>query len=122
MSKDDIKKFIKSQKNINIKIDPKTGKAEGNLFKKEPVVSNNPTIKVGQTLSGKIDFRVDKSGIIHASIGKVSFDADKIYENSLELIQNILKLKPSSSKGTYLKGISMSSTMSPGLNVDTNFS
>ena len=77
---------------------------------------------VSDVKSGKIDFRVDKSGIIHASIGKVSFDADKIYENSLELIQNILKLKPSSSKGTYLKGISMSSTMSPGLNVDTNFS
>ena len=76
---------------------------------------------VSDVKSGKIDFRVDKSGIIHASIGKVSFDADKIYENSLELIQNILKLKPSSSKGTYLKGISMSSTMSPGLNVDTNF-
>ena len=77
---------------------------------------------VSDVKSGKIDFRVDKSGIIHASIGKVSFDANKIYENSLELIQNILKLKPSSSKGTYLKGISMSSTMSPGLNVDTNFS
>ena len=61
MSKDDIKKFIKSQKNINIKIDPKTGKAEGNLFKKEPVVSNNPTIKVGQKLSGKIDFSQNKS-------------------------------------------------------------
>ena len=77
---------------------------------------------VSDVKSGKIDFRVDKSGIIHASIGKVSFDAEKIYENSLELIQNILKLKPSSSKGTYLKSISMSSTMSPGLNVDTNFS
>ncbi len=77
---------------------------------------------VSDVKSGKIDFRVDKSGIIHASIGKVSFDANKIYENSLELIQNILKLKPSSSKGTYLKSISMSSTMSPGLNVDTNFS
>ena len=77
---------------------------------------------VSDVKAGKIDFRVDKSGIIHASIGKVSFDANKIYENSLELIQNILKLKPSSSKGTYLKSISMSSTMSPGLNVDTNFS
>ncbi len=77
---------------------------------------------VSDVKAGKIDFRVDKSGIIHASIGKVSFDAKKIYENSLELIQNILKLKPSSSKGTYLKSISMSSTMSPGLNVDTNIS
>jgi len=77
---------------------------------------------VSDVKAGKIDFRVDKSGIIHASIGKVSFDAKKIYENSLELIQNILKLKPSSSKGTYLKSISMSSTMSPGLSVDTNIS
>jgi len=76
---------------------------------------------VSDVKAGKIDFRVDKSGIIHASIGKVSFDADKIYTNSLELIQNIIKLKPSSSKGTYLKSIYMSSTMSPSINVDTNF-
>ena len=75
---------------------------------------------VSDVKAGKIDFRVDKSGIIHASIGKVSFDSEKIYANSLELIQNILKLKPSSSKGTYLKSISMSSTMSPGINIDTN--
>ena len=75
---------------------------------------------VSDVKAGKIDFRVDKSGIIHASIGKVSFDAEKIYGNSLELIQNIIKLKPSSSKGTYLKSISMSSTMSPGINIDTN--
>ena len=76
---------------------------------------------VSDVKAGKIDFRVDKTGIIHASIGKVSFDADKIYINSLELIQNIIKLKPNSSKGTYLKSISMSSTMSPGINIDTNF-
>jgi large subunit ribosomal protein L1 len=75
---------------------------------------------VNDVKSGKIDFKVDKTGIIHASIGKTSFDADKIYGNSLELIQNILKLKPSSSKGTYIKSISMSSTMSPGINIDTN--
>ena len=75
---------------------------------------------VSDVKAGKIDFRVDKTGIIHASIGKVSFDADNIYINSLELIQNIIKLKPSSSKGTYLKSISMSSTMSPGINIDTN--
>ena len=66
---------------------PKTGTVTMDIFK-----------AVSDVKSGKIDFRVDKSGIIHASIGKVSFDADKIYENSLELIQNILKLKPSSSK------------------------
>ena len=70
MSKDDIKKFIKSQKNINIKIDPKTGKAEGNLFKKEPVVSNNPTIKVGQTLSGKIDFSKKKPNNLKVKPGQ----------------------------------------------------
>jgi large subunit ribosomal protein L1 len=77
---------------------------------------------VSDVKAGKIDFRVDKTGIIHASIGKVSFDADKIHVNSLELIQNIIKLKPNSSKGTYLKSISMSSTMSPGINIDTNVS
>jgi large subunit ribosomal protein L1 len=77
---------------------------------------------VSEVKAGKIDFKVEKTGIIHASIGKVSFDADKIYENSLELIQNIIKLKPNSSKGTYLKSISMSSTMSPGINIDTNIS
>ena len=75
---------------------------------------------INDVKAGKIDFKVDKTGIIHASIGKVSFDPDKIYGNSLELIQNILKLKPSSSKGTYVKSISMSSTMSPGINIDTN--
>ena len=77
---------------------------------------------ISDVKAGKIDFRVDKSGIIHASVGKVSFDADKIHENSLELILNVVKLKPSSSKGIYLKSISMSSTMSPGINIDTNFS
>ena len=75
---------------------------------------------ISDVKAGKIDFKVDKTGIIHASIAKVSFDADKIHGNSLELIQNILKLKPSSSKGTYVKSISMSSTMSPGINIDTN--
>jgi len=75
---------------------------------------------VSDVKAGKIDFRVDKTGIIHASIGKVSFGAENIYINSLELIQNIIKLKPNSSKGTYLKSISMSSTMSPGINIDTN--
>ena len=73
---------------------------------------------VSEVKAGKIDFKVDKTGIIHASIGKVSFDAEKIYENSLELIQNIIKIKPNSSKGTYLKSISMSSTMSPGIKVE----
>ena len=75
---------------------------------------------ISDVKAGKIDFKVDKTGIIHASVAKVSFDADKIYGNSLELIQNIVKLKPSSSKGTYVKSISMSSTMSTGINIDTN--
>merc|ERR1712021_107616 len=78
--------------------------------------SGTVTMDIGKAVtdvkSGKIDFKVDKTGIIHASIGKTSFDADKIHGNSLELLQNIVKLKPSSSKGTYVKSISMSSTMS----------
>lgn len=69
---------------------------------------------------GKIDFKVDKTGIIHAAIGKVSFDANKISENANELIQTINKLKPTASKGTYLKSITLSSTMGVGLSIDTN--
>ena len=67
---------------------------------------------------GKIDFKVDKTGIIHASIGKVSFEADKIAENANELIKTIVKLKPSTVKGAYIKSIFMSSTMSPGVAID----
>ena len=69
---------------------------------------------------GKIDFKVDKTGIIHASVGKVSFTSDKIKDNANELIKTIVKLKPSSSKGTYVKSIYMSSTMSPGIAIETN--
>ena len=69
---------------------------------------------------GKIDFKVDKTGIIHASIGKVSFSADKIFDNADELIKTIEKIKPSTSKGTYIKSIFMSSTMSQGISIDTN--
>lgn len=69
---------------------------------------------------GKIDFKVDKTGIIHASIGKVSFTSEKIFENADELLKIIMKLKPSTSKGTYVKSVSMSSTMSPSISVDTN--
>tara|TARA_A100001037_G_scaffold135698_1_gene122922 strand:+ start:239 stop:928 length:690 start_codon:yes stop_codon:yes gene_type:complete len=69
---------------------------------------------------GKIDFKVDKTGIVHASVAKVSFTADKIKDNADELIKTIVKLKPSSSKGTYVKSISMSSTMSPGIAIETN--
>ena len=67
---------------------------------------------------GKIDFKVDKTGIVHASIGKVSFSSDKIYENAKEFIQTIIKLKPAAAKGTYIKSIFISSTMSKGIKVD----
>ena len=73
---------------------------------------------VQEVKAGKIDFKVDKTGIIHAGIGKVSFDAGKIADNANELVQTLLKLKPSSAKGTYVKGISLSSTMSPGIQID----
>ena len=68
--------------------------------------------------AGKIDFKVDKSGIVHAGNGKASFDADKIAENANELLQTLIKMKPTASKGTYIKSIYMSSTMSPGLIID----
>jgi large subunit ribosomal protein L1 len=74
---------------------------------------------VTDSKGGKIDFKVDKAGIIHAGIGKASFDAAKIAENAGELMQTIMKLKPSSAKGTYVKSVTMSSTMSPGVSIDT---
>jgi large subunit ribosomal protein L1 len=74
---------------------------------------------VTEVKAGKIDFKVDKYGIVHASIGKVSFDAQKIADNANELIQTLVKLKPSSAKGTYVKSIFLSSTMSKGISVDT---
>ena len=80
------------------------------------------TMDVGKAVSdvkgGKIDFKVDKTGIVHASIGKVSFDADKILGNANELMQTLVKLKPSSAKGAYIKSVSMSSTMSPSIPVE----
>ena len=74
---------------------------------------------VNEVKSGKIDFKVDKYGIVHASVAKVSFDASKIADNADELIQSIVKLKPSSSKGSYIKSIVMSSTMGAGVKIDT---
>ena len=68
---------------------------------------------------GKIDFKVDKTGIVHASIGKVSFEANKLAENANELIKTIVKMKPSTVKGAYIKSIYLSSTMSPGIEIDT---
>lgn len=92
----------------NLMPNPKTG-----------TVTNDVAGAVTDLKGGKIAFKVDKVGIIHASIGRVSFPADKIAENVQELINAIIKLKPSSAKGTYLKGVSMASTMSPGIAVDT---
>ncbi|GET45001.1 MAG: 50S ribosomal protein L1 [Capnocytophaga felis] len=81
------------------------------------------TMEIGKAVqevkSGKIDFRVDKTGIVHAAIGKISFTADKIVENASELIQTLIKLKPTAAKGTYVKSIYISTTMSPSVPVDT---
>ena len=73
---------------------------------------------VEEVKAGKIDFKVDKYGIVHAGIGKVSFDGAKIRENANEIIQTLIKLKPSAAKGTYIKSIYLSSTMSPGIQID----
>lgn len=87
--------------------------------------SGTVTMDIGKAVkevkAGKIDFKVDKTGIIHASVGKVSFSKENIYDNALELIQTVAKLKPASAKGTYIKSIHLSSTMSPGIVVDKAF-
>jgi len=84
--------------------------------------SGTVTMDVGQAVTevkaGKIDFKVDKFGIIHTSVGKVSFEPQKIKENALEMIQTVSKLKPTSSKGTYFKSITLSSSMSSGIPID----
>lgn len=84
--------------------------------------SGTVTMEVGKAVievkAGKIDFKVDKTGIIHTSIGKVSFDGEKLSDNAQELIQVLHKLKPSAAKGTYFRSIYLSSTMSPGVSVD----
>ena len=80
------------------------------------------TMEIGKAVkevkAGKIDFRVDKYGIIHSSVAKVSFDKEKILDNARELLQTVIKLKPASAKGTYIKSIYLSSTMSPGVQVE----
>jgi large subunit ribosomal protein L1 len=73
---------------------------------------------VNELKSGKVEFRVEKAGIVHCPVGKVSFGSDKLSENISALLEAIIKLKPASSKGTYLKGISISTTMGPGVKVD----
>ena len=84
--------------------------------------SGTVTTEVGKAVKevkqGKIDFKVDKNGIVHTSVGKVSFDKDKISENAKEFIQTIIKLKPTAAKGTYIKSIYLSSTMSKGIKID----
>ncbi|MBX6380323.1 large subunit ribosomal protein L1 [Thermoflavifilum aggregans] len=91
----------------NLMPNPKTG-----------TVTQDVASAVKEVKSGKITFKVDKAGIIHASIGRVSFPPEKIVENAHEFIQTILRLKPPTAKGTYLKSISMATTMSPGIKID----
>ena len=74
---------------------------------------------VRETKAGKVEFRVEKAGIIHAPIGKASFDADKIRDNLNVLIESVMKAKPSGAKGTYLQSASVSTTMGPGVRLDT---
>ncbi len=86
---------------------------------KSGTVTTDVAKAVQEVKAGKIDFKVDKTGIIHCSVGKVSFDEKLLAENALEVIQTLGRLKPSSSKGTYIKSITLSSTMSPGVPVDS---
>jgi large subunit ribosomal protein L1 len=92
----------------NLMPNPKTG-----------TVTNDIGKAVKEVKAGKIDFKVDKQGSIHASVGKVSFDAKKLSENANEVLNMIIKLKPSSAKGTYMKSVYLSSTMSPSVQIDT---
>lgn len=92
----------------NLMPNPKTG-----------TVTNDVANAVNEVKGGKIAFKIDKAGIIHASIGRVSFAPEKIAENAQELINTLIRMKPATAKGTYLKGISMAATMSPGLSIDT---
>jgi large subunit ribosomal protein L1 len=92
----------------NLMPNPKTG-----------TVTNDVAAAVNEVKGGKIAFKVDKAGIIHASIGRVSFTPDKLVENSQELINAIVKAKPATAKGTYLKSVFLASSMSPGIAIDT---
>ncbi|MFC4230430.1 50S ribosomal protein L1 [Parasediminibacterium paludis] len=91
----------------NLMPNPKTG-----------TVTNDVAAAVNEVKGGKIAFKVDKAGIVHASIGRISFSPEKLAENSAELINAIIKLKPATSKGTYLKAASMASSMGPGISLD----
>ena len=92
----------------NLMPNPKTG-----------TVTNDVGKAIQDVKGGKIDFKVDKTGIIHTSVGKVSFTPEKLYENALEVIQTISRLKPSSAKGTYFRSVCLSSTMSAGIAIET---
>jgi len=92
----------------NLMPNPKTG-----------TVTNDVATAVNDVKGGKIAFKVDKAGIIHASIGRVSFEPKKIAENAQELINTLIRMKPATAKGIYVKGVSLASTMSPGLAIDT---
>jgi large subunit ribosomal protein L1 len=85
---------------------------------KSGTVTNDIGQAIKEVKQGKIDFKVDKTGIVHTSVGKVSFDAEKITDNAKEFISTLVKLKPAAAKGTYMKSIYLSSTMSPGIKVD----
>jgi large subunit ribosomal protein L1 len=92
----------------NLMPNPKTG-----------TVTNDVAAAIKDVKAGKVAFKVDKAGIVHASIGRISFSPEKITENSLELLNAIIKAKPSTAKGTYLKSVFMASTMSPAIAIDT---
>src|SRR6186713_1739555 len=87
---------------------------------KTGTVTLEVTKAVQEIKAGKIDFKIDKQGIIHCSVGKASFPADKIRDNVAEMINVVAKLKPASAKGTYFQSITLSTTMSPGISIDTN--
>ena len=92
----------------NLMPNPKTG-----------TVTNDVANAVKEVKGGKIAFKIDKSGIIHASVGRISFEPAKLAENAQELINTLVRLKPATAKGAYIKGVHMASTMSPGLTIDT---
>ena len=85
---------------------------------KSGTVTNDVATAVKEVKQGKIDFKVDKAGIVHTSVGKVSFTADQLRENAKEFVSTLIKLKPTSAKGTYVRSVFLSSTMSPGLKID----
>ena len=85
---------------------------------KSGTVTNDVAAAVKEVKSGKIDFKVDKTGIVHTSIGKVSFTPEQIYDNAHEIISTLIRLKPTAAKGTYVKSIYLSSTMSPSIKID----